>query len=143
MPYQFIGKGIEPNVQYLESMVDRAQSKILIVDDEPDICFLLKRILHKRNLKSIYAYNLAEATRAMDSDPPSLVFLDNNLPDGQGIDYISFLKLHYPETRVIMVTANDSADDKKRAFQRGADGFLSKPLSLDLINRTLDNITEQ
>jgi DNA-binding NarL/FixJ family response regulator len=71
-----------------------------------------------------------------------LVFLDNNLPDGQGIDFIPYLKLHYPDTRVIMVTANDSASDKKRAFQQGADGFLSKPLSLDLINRTLDKIKE-
>jgi two-component system, OmpR family, response regulator len=121
-------------------MADSVHSKVLIVDDEPDICFLLKRILHKRNVKSDYACNLAEASRAMYSDPSSLVFLDNNLPDGQGIDYISYLKLHYPETRVIMVTANDSAADKKRAFQMGADGFLSKPLSLDLINRTLDNI---
>ena len=39
-----------------------------------------------------------------------------------------------------MVTANDSAADKKRAFQQGADEFLGKPLTLDLINRTLDNI---
>ncbi len=78
----------------------------------------------------------------MYSDRPSLVFLDNNLPDGQGIDFIPYLKLHYPDTRVIMVTANDSAFDKKRAFQKGADGFLSKPLTLDLINRTLDKIKE-
>jgi DNA-binding response OmpR family regulator len=83
---------------------------------------------------------LAEAARVMNTDRPSLVFLDNNLPDGQGIDFIPYLKLHFPDTCVIMVTANDSASDKKRAFQKGADGFLSKPLSLDLINRTLDKI---
>ena len=123
-------------------MGEREQSKVLIVDDEPDICFLFDRILHKRNLKTGYAYNLAEAARAMYPDPPSLVFLDNNLPDGQGIDFIPYLKLHYPGTQVIMVTANDSPSDKNRAFQRGADGFLSKPLSLDLINRTLDKITD-
>ena len=117
-------------------------SNVLIVDDEPDICYLFDRILHKRNLKPGYAYNLEEAARAMYSDRPSLVFLDNNLPDGQGIDFIPYLKLHYPDTQVIMVTANDSASDKKRAFQQGADGFLSKPLSLDLINRTLDKIKE-
>jgi|SRR5664279_43290 len=117
-------------------------SKVLIVDDEPDICFLFDRILHKRNLKTGYAYNLAEAALAMYSDTPSLVFLDNNLPDGQGIDFIPYLKLHYPQTEVIMVTANDSVSDEKRAFQKGADGFLSKPLSLDLINRTLDKIKE-
>ncbi len=119
-----------------------AHSNVLIIDDEPDICYLFDRILHKRNLKTGYAYNLAEAARVMYSDRPSLVFLDNNLPDGQGIDFIPYLKLHYPNTRVIMVTANDSASDKTIAFQKGADGFLSKPLSLDLINRTLDKIKE-
>ena len=123
-------------------MRESVHSKVLIIDDEPDICFLFDRILHKRNLKTGYAYNLAEAARAMYTDTPSLVFLDNNLPDGQGIDFIPYLKLHYPDTRVIVVTANDTPYDKKRAFQRGADGFLSKPLSLDLINRTLDKIKE-
>src|SRR3954469_11300438 len=117
-------------------------SKVLVVDDERDVCFLFDKILHKRNLKPGYACNLAEAARAMDSDTPSLVFLDNNLPDGQGIDFIPYLKLHYPKTQVIMVTANDSILEKNNAFQRGADGFLSKPLSLDLINRTLDKIKD-
>ena len=121
-------------------MGESVYSNVLIVDDEPDICYLFDRILHKRNLKTGYANNLADAARVMYSDRPSLVFLDNNLPDGQGIDFIPYLKLHYPDTRVIMVTANDSVSDKNRAFQRGADGFLSKPLSLDLINRTLDTI---
>jgi two-component system, OmpR family, response regulator len=123
-------------------MAESVYSNVLIVDDEPDICYLFDRILHKRNLKSGYAYNLAEAARAMYSDRPSLVFLDNNLPDGQGIDFIPYLKLHYPNTQVIVVTANDSAVDKARAFQKGADGFLSKPLNLELINRTLDRIKE-
>lgn len=114
--------------------------KVLIVDDEPDVCYLFKRILLKRNLKAGYAGNLAEATLSIQEEAPSLVFLDNNLPDGRGIDFIPFLKLHYPETRIIVVTANDSANDKKRAFQQGADDFLGKPLSLELINRTLDRL---
>ncbi len=123
-------------------MGESVYPNVLIVDDEPDICYLFDRILHKRNLKTGYANNLADAARAMYSERPSLVFLDNNLPDGQGIDFIPYLKLHYPDTRVIMVTANDSVFDKNRAFQQGADGFLSKPLSLDLINRALDKIKE-
>jgi two-component system OmpR family response regulator len=116
------------------------QTKVLIVDDEPDICFLFGRILHKRNLKTGYARNLAEATSFLEADPPSLIFLDNSLPDGQGIDFIPYLKKNYPSTRIVMVTANDSAIDQKRAFQQGADEFLGKPLSLELINRTLDKI---
>jgi two-component system, OmpR family, response regulator len=124
----------------LKSKGEQALTKVLIVDDEPDICFLFGRILHKRNLKTGYANNLAEATSSINADPPFLIFLDNSLPDGQGVDFIPYLKKNYPSTRVIMVTANDSASDKKNAFLQGADDFLGKPLSIDQIYRTLDEI---
>jgi DNA-binding NtrC family response regulator len=122
------------------NMRNLTESKILIVDDEPDARFLFERILGKRNLKSAFARNLTEATNAMEIDHPSLIFLDNSLPDGRGIDFIPFLKEHYPGTRVIIITANDNIFDKKTAFQKGADDFLGKPLSLELINRTLDDM---
>jgi two-component system OmpR family response regulator len=122
-------------------MYNERQSKVLIVDDEPDICFLFSRILKMRNLRTDFACNLADASRSVQADPPSLIFLDNSLPDGQGVDFISFLKEHYPDTRIIMITANDGSIDKLRAFQQGADDFLGKPLSLEIINRTLDKIS--
>ena len=122
------------------NMRNLTESKILIVDDEPDARFLFERILGKRNLKSAFARNLTEATNAMEMDHPSLIFLDNSLPDGRGIDFIPFLKEHYPGTRVVIITANDNIFDKKIAFQKGADDFLGKPLSLELINRTLDDM---
>ena len=115
--------------------------KVLIVDDEQDICFLFGRILRGRNLKTGYARNLAEAYSSIREEPPSLVFLDNSLPDGRGIDFIPFLKKNCPLTRVIVVTANDTAFDKKIAMQQGADEFMGKPLSLDLIKRELDRLT--
>jgi DNA-binding response OmpR family regulator len=68
------------------------ESKVLIVDDEPDARFLIERILLKRNCQAAYAQNLNEARSVLDSDSPSLVFLDNSLPDGQGIDLIPFFK---------------------------------------------------
>jgi len=121
-------------------MREQGQTKVLIVDDEPDIRFLFTRILLKRNLKTGYARNIAEATVFMREEQPSLIFLDNSLPDGQGVDFIPFLKENYPSTRIVMVTANDSAVDKRNALLQGADDFLGKPLSLESINRTLDKI---
>ncbi len=118
-------------------------ARVLIVDDEADICFLFDRILRKRNLNAGFASNLAEAMKSIETETPSLIFLDNCLPDGQGMDIIPYLKLHYPGTHIIVVTANDSLMDKKRAFQQGADDFLGKPLSLALINTTLDKITQR
>jgi DNA-binding NtrC family response regulator len=122
----------------LKSKRENAKTKVLIVDDEPDICFLFDKILRKRNLTTGYANNLAEATSCLKADPPSLIFLDNSLPDGQGVDFIPYLKAHYPGTRVVVVTANDSAADIRKAFSQGADDFLGKPLSIEQIYRTLD-----
>jgi len=117
------------------------QQKVLIIDDEQDVCFLFGRILRGRNLKTEYARNLAEAGAVLKVDPPKMIFLDNSLPDGQGIDFIPFLKKNFPGTRVIIVTANDSPWDKKKAMQQGADDFLAKPLSLERVYRTLDMLT--
>lgn len=116
------------------------QIKVLIVDDEADICFLFNNILRKRNLKAVNAKNLAEALASFEADPPSLVFMDNYLPDGQGIDFIPYIKQYYPFTKVVMITANDSLTDRFRAFQQGADAFLGKPLSLKLIHAELDRV---
>jgi two-component system OmpR family response regulator len=137
----FIGKGIESIFQPFKNMQNEGRSKVLIVDDEPDVCFLFGKILKMRNLRTDFANNLADASRSVQEDPPSVIFLDNSLPDGQGIDFISFLKERYPDTRIIIITANDGSIDKIRAFQQGADDFLGKPLSLELINRSLDNIS--
>jgi two-component system, OmpR family, response regulator len=123
-------------------MMDREQGKVLVVDDEPDVCFLFGKILRKRNLRVDFAHNLAEANDAIENDPPALIFLDNNLPDGQGVDLIPFLKENYPHTRIVMVTANDTLGDQKKAFARGADDFLGKPLSLAGINFTLDRMND-
>jgi DNA-binding NtrC family response regulator len=123
-----------------KGMREQGQTKILIVDDEVDICFLFDRILSKRNLKMSCAYNLAEAKAFMQIETPSVIFLDNCLPDGQGMDLIPYLKQHYPATQVVMVTANDTIADKKQAFLQGADDFLGKPLSLARINSTLDRM---
>jgi DNA-binding response OmpR family regulator len=118
----------------------RELQKVLIVDDELDICFLFGRILRGRNVKTGYARSLEEARSSIREEPPTLVFLDNSLPDGRGVDFIPFLKMNCPATRVIVVTANDSAADKKIAMQQGADEFLGKPLSLALIRRELDKL---
>jgi DNA-binding NtrC family response regulator len=123
-------------------MSEREIQNVLIVDDEPDICFLFEKILRKRNLQTGYANNLADATTLIEKRRPYLVFLDNSLPDGRGIDFIPYLKTHYPYTRVVVVTANDSPADQHAAFLKGADDFLGKPLSLERINHSLDKMID-
>ena len=115
-------------------------TKVLIVDDEPDICFLLSNILRRRNVDTGVAGSLAEATMELSARIPNVIFLDNSLPDGKGVEFIQYVKDHYPLTKVIMVTANDSYSDKSAAMSHGADIFLGKPLTRELVNAALDSV---
>ncbi len=114
---------------------------ILIIDDEKDICFLLGMILkQKTNENSRFVNSLSEAKKALAEDHPSLVFLDNHLPDGLGVNYVGYIKEKYPETKIIMISAHDTAADKKLAITRGADAFIGKPFNRAEIYNTVDQV---
>lgn len=106
----------------------------LIVDDEVDICFLLSGILRQKELKPSFVNNLAAAKEALRQEQPSILFLDNHLPDGLGLDFISYIKLHYPSVKVVMITAHDGLIERKKAQTEGADLFISKPFTRDVID---------
>ncbi len=120
----------------------RDSDKVLIVDDEVDTCSLLGAILKKRNFRTSFANSLSEATIALKKETPSLLFLDNMLPDGSGLGFIPFIKENYPEVRIIMITAHDSSADMKKAYEQGADSFLGKPFNKELIYKTVDDLRE-
>ncbi|MEO6646859.1 MAG: response regulator [Chitinophagaceae bacterium] len=114
--------------------------KVLIIDDELDICYLLSGILRQKELKTSYVNTLSDAEVALKNDPPGLLFLDNHLPDGFGLDFIQHVKTNYPTTKIIMITAHDSAAERKKAFMEGVDFFISKPFTRELIYNTLEKI---
>ena len=110
------------------------KKKALIVDDETDICYLLSNILKQRDIQTTFAGSLAEADKMLQS--PNYfyyVFLDNHLPDGLGINQIKRWKEKFPFIHVIMITAHDSYEERKKATRDGADHFISKPFSKEVI----------
>ncbi|MDB5224300.1 MAG: response regulator [Chitinophagaceae bacterium] len=115
----------------------------LIVEDENDICFLLTGILRKKNLQTTFVNNIREAEIILNTKHPSLLFLDNNLPDGCGVDFIHQIKNNHPLTRIIMITADDTIANKNKALAAGADIFIGKPFTRDTINETIDNLMSE
>ena len=113
----------------------------LIIDDELDICFLLKSILKKRDLDVNYVNRLEDAKIALKNNTPPIIFLDNHLPDGLGIDFISYVKANYPNTKIIMITAHDTPEDRTKAVQQGVDMFLGKPFTKDAITMALNKLS--
>jgi DNA-binding response OmpR family regulator len=112
--------------------------KALIIDDETDICYLLSRLLKHKNLDPSFVNSLSEADKVLKSDHPEIIFLDNHLPDGLGINYISYIKKNYPKSKIVMMTAHDSGDDRAKALKNGADYFIGKPFTSDIIYKTVD-----
>lgn len=112
--------------------------KILIVDDEEDICYFLSRNLSKRGFETTSSYTLAEAERQLESTRPDILLLDNHLPDGRGLDLVSKISYMYPELKIIMITAHDSPEERSRAYSSGIKYFLSKPFSIATINQVVD-----
>jgi DNA-binding response OmpR family regulator len=112
--------------------------KILIVDDEEDICYFLSRNLSKRGFAATVACTLADAERQLEITRPHILLLDNHLPDGRGIDFISKINYKYPDLKIIMITAHDSLEDRSKAYSRGIKYFLSKPFSMATINQVID-----
>ncbi len=114
----------------------------LIIDDEADICFLLRSILRTKNLQVSHANSLSEATVVLAKENPGIIFLDNHLPDGLGVDFISQLKVTHPQAKVVMISAFDIYSNRAKAFANGVDTFISKPFTKELISLTVDQLEQ-
>lgn len=111
--------------------------KVLIVDDEVDTCNLLSGILRQQNLRTSFVNTLSDAATALKKESPSFLFLDNMLPDGSGLEFIPYIKKNYPQVRIVMISAHDSAADRRKACEQGADSFIGKPFNRELVQTTL------
>jgi two-component system OmpR family response regulator len=115
------------------------QHTILIVEDEKDMCTLLESLLATKNARIFHVRTLFEAQNFLKHDRPSLILLDNRLPDGYGVDFIPFAKENCPSVKILMLSGVDPAAEDF-ALESGADNFLAKPftkkelcLSVDLL----------
>ena len=122
-----------PELTYIMS------NRVLIVDDEIDICLLLKSLLRSQSVESSFVQTLADAEKTIEQLQPSILFLDMNLPDGNGIQKIELFKKQSPNTNIIMMSAYDTIEDRRKALEKGADIFLSKPFTrkqiLDIVHQ--------
>ena len=109
-------------------MANSTPKKVLIVEDEGDMCLLLNILLTGKGLQLDHVKTLANAGDYLQQSTPSVVILDNRLPDGLGMDYIPVLKKTYPALKVIMISGFDKAAADV-ALENGADTYLNKPFT--------------
>ena len=114
-------------------------NKMLIVDDEIEICEFLKSFFEDRNFKVAVASNGTQALEQMAVFHPEIVLLDIQMPGMDGLQTLKKIKEIYPRVKVIMVTAVETQEKIEEAMRLGADNYITKPLSLEYLEKDVQD----
>ena len=116
--------------------------RILIIDDERPILLTLEALLGRHGFETETAATAAAGLKALKNKAASLVLLDLQLPDTQGLEMLDQIKAERPETQVIVLTAHDTLANAIESIKRGAYHYVSKPYApeelLSLVEKALE-----
>jgi two-component system KDP operon response regulator KdpE len=105
-------------------------TRVLVVDDEPQILRALRINLRARHYEVTTAANGTQALDEAAAHPPDLVILDLGLPDMDGVDVIGGLR-GWTEVPIIVLSGRADSTDKVKALDAGADDYVTKPFGMD------------
>jgi two-component system OmpR family response regulator len=102
----------------------------LVVDDEPEMCDLLRKVLEKEGYRVSVAADGHQAVGTLPGSHPDLVITDLLMPKGGGLELLTEIRRDHPDLPVIIVTAFGDWHTYSRALELGAAAFISKPLKM-------------
>jgi len=120
-----------------------SQVVVLLVEDDPDQAALADLRISMAGYRVRLARSRSETLHDLETQPaPDVVLLDAMLPDGDGFQILAGMRRHakFALVPVIMLTALDSAEDIRRGLDLGADGYMTKPYSKDLLVDTIRQV---
>jgi len=113
---------------------------VLLVEDEALLARNIKTYLERREYEVAIAGTLRQGRQLYDELKPDAMLIDQNLPDGSGMDLIRRIRKTDRDTKLVMVTAHGSIETAVEAMKCGADDFLTKPVGLDVIALLLEKL---
>ncbi len=123
-------------------MTDRREV-VLVVDDEPDICWALRMTINGLGFRAAVTGNARDALRLVTQTPLRMAFVDAKLPDLEGIDLIARIHEVQPRLPVVMISGYfDKDNDKVQAWirERRICAFIGKPFLLDQIREAIRKV---
>ena len=108
------------------------EHRILVLDDEEDICLLLTSILKRLGHEVTCSHTIYEGKLRFISFNPDVMFMDISLPDGNGLEEVSAFRQLNPKVHIIMVSAYDFPQEIKRTEQLNL-SFIRKPFNREKI----------
>src|SRR6059058_5096624 len=115
---------------------------ILIIDDDRDMCLLLKRFLTRHGYEVLEAYNGKKSLELLETTEPSLVMCDFRLEDMEGNVLLGKIKERYPHVPVIIITGYSDIKIAVEVMKMGAYDYITKPLFPDEILVTIKKALE-
>jgi DNA-binding response OmpR family regulator len=106
-------------------------SKIMIVDDDPNIRELVSALLQNHGFEACEAEDGRDALQKMMNDDPDLVIIDIMMPNMDGFELCRHLRRDYENMPILMLTAKGELANKVKGFGLGADDYLTKPFEDD------------
>jgi len=113
-------------------------AKIMVVDDEKQICQNVEKILSKNDYEIIHATSAKEAMEKMAKDSFALLISDIVMPEMNGLEFLKLVKKEWPLTKAVMMTAYASTDTAVKAIRLGALDYISKPFTPDELRSTVE-----
>lgn len=110
-----------------------SRKKIVIIDDEEDLCHLMKRYFLELDHEVFLANTLGSGLSLIKEVSPDVVFIDNNLPDGLGWEKMSYLLKEYPACRINLISAYDYLPPDLKDRESQTISILEKPLRLNTL----------
>ena len=117
-------------------------SKILFVEDEPEIRFELKRFLHRYSREVFIASNGEEGLDLFKKHMPDIVITDIKMPKMNGIDMAKKIKKLSPNQTIIFTTAHSDNSYFLEAIEMQVDGYILKPVDLGLLKKKINDINQ-
>ena len=107
-------------------------NSVLIIDDDKELCALMKKCVEQENLSAMVAYGGLEGLRLLEEnkDACSLIVLDVMMPDMDGFQVLQKIRAK-SNVPVLMLTARSDEEDKVSGLRLGADDYLTKPFSIN------------
>ncbi len=116
---------------------------ILLVEDTVALVKVYMRFLRSEQAEIVAVETLAAAREFIEARAPTIVLLDVNLPDGNGLDLLREIRARDLDIAVVVITANGSIDGAVEAMRCGADDFLVKPFPPERLATTLQHVLER
>lgn len=118
------------------------EKKVLIVDDEPNILLSLEFIISRAGFTVKTAQDGEQALQESTNWSPDLILLDINMPKLDGFEVCQRLRENpdFNQTKIIFLTAKGRQVEKEKGLALGADDYISKPFSNQLVIDTVENL---